>query len=259
MPRVNRPRIILLTLLIVLPLYGQSKKTPNSLGWPGASQPFFISADSARQENGDIRWDAFESSVRTRLQAQTAKRKMSTAPVQESTAGSASPCGVQIIIFDEAPGAFLKFDQVAANAPAAYRGHVVSIVPGFESTTPVSLVGIEIDKVLRPDFRFPDAGILYVIYPQADFTIGGDRFCNAGPVRGFAPSVGDKLLLFGFEPPMTSGTYQFLGVRPSHLVFSDGKRVYSSFPELAKAGQWPSLDELESRVISATPRSGRIR
>ena len=129
MPRVNRPPIILLMLLIVLPLYGQSKKTPNSLSLPGASQPFFISADSARQENGDIRWDAFESSVRTRLQAQTARRKTSTAPVQESTAGGTSPCGVQIIIFNEAPGAFLKFDEVVANALAAYRGHVISIVP----------------------------------------------------------------------------------------------------------------------------------
>jgi len=47
--------------------------------------------------------------------------------------------------------------------------------------------------MLRPDMRFPDAGILYVIIRKPISRSGAFAFGNAGPVKGFEPSVGEKL------------------------------------------------------------------
>lgn len=229
---------VLVTLLGAVYVYGQT-----------ASQPFFISAESARAENGDIRWEAFDDSARTILQADAAARKASAARSAES------PCDVRTISFDHSPGAFAKFDDVAASANVVYRGRVISATPGFELTTPVTLLGIEIDKVVRPDQRFPSAGTVYTIYPQADFSIGGVRFCNAGPIKGFVPAVGDQLLLFGFDLLVPTTNDRFVLTRPEHLVFSHAGRVYSRFAELMSTSEPASLNRIETRVIAAAMRN----
>lgn len=225
-----RSSLLLMTVLSALAVSGQAPKTghPAALSRPGANAPFFLSAESASDEKGGIRWDAFDSGLREVMQAETA-RKMST--------GSGGPCPVRIITFDHSGGDFRRLDEIVAGAAVAYRAHVISVTPGFESMTPVSLLGIEIDKVPRPNKQLPSAGMFYVIYPQADFAIGGVRFCNVGPIDGLAPVIGDQLLLFGFDPPITGENYRFLLTRPQHLVFSRGESS--------------SLDDIEKRVIAA--------
>lgn len=210
---------------------------PATLSRPGANAPFFVSAESARDGKGGIRWDAFESGVREVMQAETARKTAST-----------GPCPVRTISFDHSGGDFRTLNEIVAHAAVAYRAHVVSVAPGLEYTTPVSLLGIEIDKASRPNQQFPNAGTFYVIYPQADFAIGGVRFCNAGPVDGFAPAIGDQLLLFGFDPPITGDNYRFVVTRPQHLIFSRDKHLYSPLSGLTHGGRPNSLDEIENRV-----------
>ena len=251
---------VLLTLLGgAVTVYGQPAKpspaAPAALSREGAREPFFLSAESARAENGDIRWEAFDNRIRTVLQAEVTARKARTA----ATGAADSPCSVRTISFDHSPGASEKFDDVAASAHAVHRGRVISATPGFEFTTPVTLLGIEIDRAVRSDKGFPDTGTVYVIYPQADFSIGGVRFCNAGPIQGFAPAVGDQLLLMGFNTPIPAANYRFALTRPEHLVFSQRDRVYSPFAELTSASEPTSLKGIEKRVIAITAAQKKDR
>ena len=249
---------VFLTVLCAASVHAQTGKrpstTPASLSRAGAAQPFFVSAESVRADNGEIRWEAFDSNVRTILQNEAASRKKIAT---SSAASTESPCDVRTISFDHSPGAAAKFDDIAASAPAVYRGRVLTVTPGFEFTTPVTLLGIEIEKVVRADSRFPTTGTVYVIYRQADFSIAGARFCNAGPIPDFAPAVGNRLLLFGFDPPIPNGNDRFILTRPEHLVFSHGNRLYSPFVELTNASEHTSLKGIEKRVLAATRKGIR--
>ena len=93
--------------------------------------------------------------------------------------------------------------------------------------------------------------MVYVLYPQADFSIGGVRFFNGGPILHFAPAVDDQLLLFGVNPPIATEEYRLVPARPEQLVFSRGGRVYSPFGELTNASDPTSLERIETRVIAA--------
>jgi hypothetical protein len=248
---------ILLAVLCAAAVHAQTGKrpsTPASLSRAGAAQPFFVSAESVRADNGDSRWEAFDSNIRTILQMEAASRKKIAA---SSAASTESPCDVRTISFDHSPGAAAKFDDIAASAAAVYRGHVVTVTPGFELTTPVTLLGIEIEKVVRADSRFPTTGTVYVIYRQADFSIGGARFCNAGPIPDFEPFVGDRLLLFAFDAPIAAASDRFILTRSEHLVFSRARRLYSLFVELTNASEHTSLKGIEKRVIGATRKGTR--
>lgn len=250
---------VLLTLLGAVTVYGQpakpSSSAPAALSREGAREPFFLSAESARNENGEIRWEAFESSIRTVLQADVTARKARTA----ATGAADSPCSVRTISFDHSAGASTKFDDIAASAHAVHHGRVVSATPGFQFTTPVTLLGIELDRAVRSKKGFPDTGTIYVIYPQADFSIGGVRFCNAGPIEGFAPAVGDELLLMGFNTPIPAANHRFALTRPEHLVFSQRNRVYSPLAELTNPSEPTSLKRIENRVLGLSATHKRDR
>lgn len=88
---------------------------------------------------------------------------------------------------------------------AIFRGSVESVDFGFDFGVPSSLLTVKIVEVLQPTPEL-QGGRVYIPHPVARFAIGPYRFCNFE--KGFAPAVGDQILVFdAVGPADRQGTY----------------------------------------------------
>src|ERR1041384_7267392 len=158
----------------------------------GAPGPFFISAQYATDANGAARWSAFDPAIGAVLKKDAERNRP-------------GPCPVSIISACHLSAPARSFRDLIVNARAVYEGTVADLTPGFEVVRPVTLVGIDIQRVIRSTDGFPTSGRILVIHPTSDFTIGGARFCNAASSTS-APLPGDRVLLFAYEPPEAART-----------------------------------------------------
>jgi hypothetical protein len=212
----------------------------------GADAPFFVSARFATDESGQIRWSAFTDdnrmALKMRLDEMDRVRRLtatSGAPVSEA-------CSTTTITFFHVSGPHRSWEELLEHADAVYRGRVVSTTPGFQSTTPETLLSVVIIDRIRRAQGFPAEGFVTILYPAADFTIGGTRFCNAGQNSPFIPAVGDEVLIFAYDKPADqSGT--FLLTLPDQLIFGRDHRLIGR-PNILGGKESSSIEDLARSV-----------
>lgn len=113
------------------------------------------------------------------------------------------------------------WEEITASSRATVRGTVVATTAGFQLLAPVTLLSIRIDESVQPSVSFPASGVIYVIYPTADFRVGGARFCRVHE-SGFVPRIGDEVILLAAESPSDeSGSF----VTPLEVIFARGDRL----------------------------------
>jgi hypothetical protein len=228
---------------------------PDTLARRGATGPFFVSAQAATNGDGSIRWEALSHASRMALQVEL--------PVSDerdrrrTDAGGEDRCPVFTYTVTHVHGDTHALAPMIATAPAVYRAEVVAMEEGLDGSVPTSLVAATIVRTVRAGADFPTTGLVYFFYPRADFTIGGHRFCNAGPNLAYAPQVGDRVLIFAYDAPADE-TGLFLNVRPEQLVLERGGRL---FPISSFASDPPirggTLESLENAVTAAVRRPAR--
>lgn len=190
----------------------------------GSSEPFFISAGAATQPNGAFKWDALPENLqivlRTQLQERAARRR-----TVASDTSDGEPCDVRVLTTQHLGVSTRSWEDVFNGATSIYRGTIVDLVPGFNYTRPVTLVTMRVDRASKRADGYPASGTVRFISSGADFTIGGERFCNAGSHSGFVPQIGDQVLLLpSLVPFEAEGTFQPIG--DEQIVFGRGRDVF---------------------------------
>jgi hypothetical protein len=227
---------------------------PDAVTALNGSQPFFVSAGAATNPDGSIKWSALDESTRLVLQGRDADRAKRGGVKVAAIATSSvdAPCDQTILSLYHVGGNVHSLESMLSTAAAVYRGRVTGKAEGFNGTNPSTLLRIEITRALRTSPGLPNSGPVEVLYPTADFSIEGKRFCNAGLIPGFAPAIGDEVLLFPYDPPRdTTGT--FLNIQPQQLIFERAGRLYVARPMTADANRLhvSTLRDFEVRIRTA--------
>lgn len=198
---------------------------PDAVRRSGADIPFFVSARAVSDPAGGIKWSAFaDPATRMLVKAETAERARRAPIASNAAEAMTTPCAVRTLTFPDPSGAPKSLRELAGSALAIYRGRVAGVAPGFELSTPVTLVAVEIAETVRTADGFPKSGVVYLVYPAADFVVGGIRFCNAGVNEGAIPKVGDAIAVFAPSRPNDSDGV-VLNVGAGGIVFQTGGRM----------------------------------
>ena len=200
----------LLVLCATIPLAGTAlwAQAPSVFKSRVARQqgpPLWISADAVADAEKVVDLDLIDSdSLRGVVDEQRVELGL---PAQKTSAGEKpavaqiplSDCKQMIDINDDRGGGpSASFSSLAARSKLIIQGRVVSVVPGFSSGAPSSLLGVVVSKVVKGSA--PKATTLYVDYLVAHFRIGSFRFCNLN--KGFESRPGDEFILFDFVGPV---------------------------------------------------------
>jgi len=154
-----------------------------------------------------------------------------------------------------------SLSDLAEQALAIYSGRIEGISQGFFSGLPSSLLRVKVTKAFRSSALVASDEVL-IPYPFAHFKIGPSTFC--GGFHGmFEPAVGDRVLVFIYDPPVDAAQ-TLVYPRSPELFFqtSAGRlivpRELKTDRDLAAAG---SLDDLEKllryQLKEKGPASGR--
>lgn len=236
---------ILLLNTVAIAVAGVHAPIPETLSRSGAATPFFVSARSIERPGGGLNLTAFSDPVmRQAIEIEFERRKSGAiADCTTSTMSAASS------------GSFVRsVNELGATSQAIYLGRVVAAIPGFALSAPATMLAVEITEPRRTTSAFPTAGRIYVLYPAADFTIDGTRFCSAS-VHGAVPVAGDEIALFASEAPVDAdGIVIPIGV--NQIAFTSGTTLRVS-PALRPDPVVIAAKSLHEIVAHAakTPRS----
>lgn len=211
---VDISALALITVLAVDPMAAQPVDT---ISRRGADSPFFVSLAAAVGPEGQIRWEVF---------GPPARRQLELAMQHPARAETTKPCPVRTVTPGGPTRPYRTWPELTTNASAIIRGKIVASTPGFEFARPVTILEIGVSETIARQPGFPELRVVRVMNGEADFDIGGVRFCSAGPIAGFTPGVGDDVIVFAYEPPIdAAGT--FILTAPEQLVFGRRNRVFS--------------------------------
>lgn len=217
-----------LLIILALTAFGSAVAAdlPETIALKGAKQPFWISASAATDEHGSIRWSAFDTANRHLIEAEMKRMEARAAErhvTQKTTA--TEPCPEITLQTGGGHGLDRSWNDLRANSRAVYVGTITAARQGFLWGIVSTLYELRVEKTIRVTPGYPAGESLYFGYPAADFTLGGTRFCNAGPRHSVAPAVGDRVLLFAFDPAVDPAEL-FVPTKASHLFFAhDGALV----------------------------------
>ncbi len=111
-------------------------------------------------------------------------------------------------------------------AQAAFSGTVVERTLGFFLGAPATLLTIELDEIFKIEPPVQAARRLYLLYPQARFTVAGRVFCGRHQQGAEAPPVGSRLIVLGQNPPLDrEGLLLRVNLEELVLEASDGTLV----------------------------------
>jgi hypothetical protein len=103
------------------------------------------------------------------------------------------------------------FKDLTQSAKAVLKGTVTGVTYGFTVYGPSSLVEIQADDWLKKSAKIAGGTYVYLVYPVAEFKVGGYRFCKTDlPQWGKEPKLGDQILLFPYQPPIDADGRVFL-------------------------------------------------
>lgn len=103
------------------------------------------------------------------------------------------------------------FKDLAHSAKAVLKGTVTGVTYGFSVYGPSSFLEIQVDDWLKKSEKIAGSSYVYLVYPVAEFKVGGYRFCKTdSPQWGREPKAGDQILLFPYQLPIDASGLVFL-------------------------------------------------
>lgn len=217
--------------------------------------PLWVSAEAATSEKGAVRWELFSSFDQDHLRSFLAdserlrrEAKSSQGDQAGGKRGEELECPVVLATLDEdriEPKPNHSLSDLAQQALAIYSGRIEGISQGFFSGLPSSLLRVKVTKAFRSSALVASDEVL-IPYPFARFRIGSSIFCG-GPPTMFQPTVGDRVLVFIYDPGRNADQ-TLIHPRSPELFFetSAGRLVV---PKLLKTDRdiaaARSLDDLE--------------
>ncbi|HEY3566763.1 MAG TPA: hypothetical protein VGP73_02430 [Thermoanaerobaculia bacterium] len=218
--------------------------------------PIWVSAEAA-SEKGDVRWELFSASDEDNLRrflANSERLRKETESSQSCQTGGKRETELEcplVLTSEEGridPKPNRSFSGLAEQALAIYSGKIEGISQGFFSGIPSSLLQVKVMKAFRSSDLVANDEIL-IYYPFARFKIGPSTFCG-GPESMFQPAVGDRMLVFIYDPPTNAAqtlVYPqspelFFETSAGHLIVP---RELKTDRDIAAVGK---LDDLERRL-----------
>ncbi|MFL6236876.1 MAG: hypothetical protein ACJ76N_27340 [Thermoanaerobaculia bacterium] len=232
-------------------------------------EPLWVSAEAASEKN-DVRWELFSASDQDNLRHFVADSERLRREAKSSQGnqvggkqGTELECPLVLATLDEGridPKPNNSFSDLTEQALAIYSGRIEGISQGFFSGLPSSLLQVKVTKAFRSSDLVAREEVL-IPYPFARFKIGSSTFCG-GPESMFQPAVGDRVLVFIYDPGRNADQ-TLVHPRSPELFFqsSAGRLIVPKLLKtdrvLAAAG---SLDDLErllrDRLIKKGPETG---
>lgn len=228
------------------------------------AEPIWISAEAAASEKGDLQWRLFSSSEQGSLRrfladSERLKRAAQGSPGHQPSAKSELDCPIVLAASDEGridPKPNGSFSDLTEQALAIYSGKIESISQGFFDGLPSSLLEVRVTEAFRSSDLLGGEKVL-VPYAFARFKVGQATFCGGSDAM-FQPTVGDRVLVFIYDPPLDAAR-TLVFPRSPELLFqdSDGRLVV---PEPLKTDKdlavADSLDDLENLLRGELMETG---
>lgn len=215
---------VLLSVLMLLALSQASADGVKELRVAGASEPFWVAA-SPLSAGDRLSLEAVDSGTRAAIESALGATPART-HAESVSATPDAPCETITV----RPYHFNRdrpYDSLAdlrAYALAIYKGRISNSTAGFSRGVPSTLLEIQVDSVIRKGDGYPHQRSFYVEWPAADFRLRGARFCNAAPAEGFAPAIGDEVVLYSYDAP-TDEARKFLNLAPEQILLLKGGKA----------------------------------
>src|SRR5947209_8415367 len=100
--------------------------------------------------------------------------------------------------------------DLAQNSLAIVYGTITDIDQGFSMDVPALLLEVQIEERLKDADKYKASDRMYVVYPKADFNVGGYHFCREDANWPEPPKVGDEVMLFPFRSPFDTAGQVFV-------------------------------------------------
>jgi hypothetical protein len=184
---------------------GSSGRIPSRIAsaYGPDSDPVWISAESVVDREGKLALDSLPLGIRL-----FAERQLQSGDYKKYGCLGWGPS-----VFDRA-GPIIPhstFKEIAQNSKSSLRGTVTDVVYGFSVFGPSSLLEIRVDEWLKRSDKTAARSYIYLVYPVAEFEVGGYRFCKKEtPQWGGEPRAGDEILLFPYQSPVDDVGQVFL-------------------------------------------------
>lgn len=173
------------------------------------ADPLWVSAEAATSEKSAVRWELFSPSDQDHLRrflTDSDRLRKEAESSQGDQAGGMRGADLEcplLLASEEGrmdPKPNRSLSDLAEQALAIYSGKIEGISQGFFSGLPSSLLRVKVTKAFRSSDLVASDEVL-LPYPFARFKIGSSTFC--GGFHGmFEPEVGDRVLVFIYDPPV---------------------------------------------------------
>lgn len=135
-------------------------------------------------------------------------------------------------------------------ARAAFMGKVVARTPGFLLGSPATVLTVETDESWRLAPHLSASPYLFVVYPEARFSVGGRVVCGKHQAGAGVPELGQTLVVLGQGLPLDRGGRLIRASLQELIVVSEGTTL--SLPSnLARDDEMvgiTTLDQLLAKI-----------
>jgi hypothetical protein len=211
------------------------------------TEPIWVAAEAAATPTKELNWGLFTPSEAETLGGVISKQR------REATAKSSSECATVFgapVVERVNPKPNQSFKDLKTHAIGAYSGRVVNVTQGFFDGLPSSLLQVQVENRLRAA-NSVHQDELWVVYPYARFQVGDVKFCT-GVASMDRPEIGDRILVFLYNPPLDAGR-KLVVPEPQEIIFQKsqgGLRLPRELEGDAELGTARTLSQIERSLAA---------
>ena len=206
-----------IALLLFLSSAGQAATTPDLLTStnPNRQTPLWVSAAKAVTADGKLSPVYLDEYARRNLE----RRRTADKPSVHRDSASAEPRQCSGERPAEIAASSRTLADLSANARMIVKGTIVQRAVGFFEDYPGTILTVRVDRQLHRDTTYPSLTEYLLYYPDATFKVGETTYCIRPATHPARPKVGDRVLVYAYEPPADTSRRLIYGQASKHLIF----------------------------------------